>query len=868
MDWEHPYLLLLVIPAVLLLFWFDARTTHPMGVLRRRLLLVVRCILVALVLAALASPARVEESNSEAVVFVLDHSRSQGESGVQEVYERASEIRSRLGGGVPVGFVSAGAVPQVITPPDGGIGFPGVRLDLLEEQGTQTDLAAAVSMAQGLFPSGAARHVVLLGDGQETRGSLEDAARQGAVSGVKIHALPVAGERRADVRVARVSTSQARISEGASLEINATVESSLSGTGELKLYENGLEVEKRPLTLVPGQEVKAVFKRAPDRRNIYNYRVVVDGFTGDAIPENNEALAIVEVRGKPLFLFVEGEEGEGRYLREAMAGEGIRLESRPAVAMPQTLRELAGYDGLILSDVPAHKVGETAMVAVRDYIEKLGGGFVMVGGMNSFGVGGYYRTPVEDVLPVKLKAPDQEEIQSSALALVLDRSGSMSGEKIEICKSAAIATSEILSRKDYIGVYAFDSSVHVVVPMTKVTSSATIASQIATLNAGGGTNLMPGMVQARLELGNVKAKIKHMIVLTDGQTSGQGYEAVASQCRAEGITISTVAVGNGSHAGLLQRIASAGGGQAYTTNDPGAITRIFTQDTMVHTGRMIREEAFEPSVVERHPMLRDVSEMTFPPLLGYVKTNRKATAQVPLVTDTGDPLLAHWRYGLGKVTAFTSDAKSRWASLWVGGWPGYGQFWAQVLRDTARPPQGQNMDLRLEEEGGSVRVMVDLLEDAGTYRNEADVGADVFFVPADALGSSMQLHASKKLYQDGPGVYSGLFSPDRPGVYMVRARSGARMVSAGVVHNPSSEAATGEVDEALLQKVCQITGGTYLEDTSTPLDLSGATVSRYIELWPLLITTLFVLFFADIAIRRWENVRGMTEQIRRMLFGS
>ncbi|CAN5174025.1 VWA domain-containing protein [soil metagenome] len=858
MDWEYPYALALMIPAAALLLWFDARTTHPMSSGRRRALLVVRLLLVALVVAAIASPARVVKSTSQAVVFVLDHSRSQGEGGLERVYGAARAVLGKLPGDVPAGFVSAGATAAILAPPGEGAALPAdPRFDLLESAGAQTDLSAAVAMAQGLFPTGSARHVVLVTDGQETRGSLEAAARDAAVSGLRIHALPVAGDQRPDVRVVSATPSQTRISEGAALEIAVRVESSLAGEGTIKLYENGLEVDSRPLEVAVGQDQTVAFKRTPERRNIYNYRALVQGFEEDAIPENDQALAIVDVRGKPLLLYVEGEAGEAHFLHDAMAQEGIRLDVRPPEGLPQTLREIAGYDGIILSDVPAHAIGDGAMAAIRDYVEELGGGFVMIGGMNSFGVGGYYRTPIEEILPVKLRAPDQEETQSSALALVIDRSGSMSGQKLEVCKSAAIASAELLTKKDYIGVFAFDSNLHVVVPMGKVTSTPAIASQIQTLTPGGGTNIMPGMAHARLELGKVRAKIKHMIVLTDGQTAGQGYEALASQCRSEGITISTVAIGSGSQVALLQRIAAAGGGQAYTTADPSAITRIFTQDTMTHTGRMIREEAFEPKQVERHPMLRGWEELEIPPLLGYVKTNRKATSQIPLVTDTGDPLLAFWRFGLGKVTAFTSDSKSRWASLWISGWPGYSQFWSQVLRETARAPQGLNMDLRIEPEGEAMRIVVDLLEDAGSYRNDAHVESDLFFIPAGALGSSMRKTATQPLDQDGPGRYSGSFRPDQPGVYMVRARSGARMVSAGVVHNPSSEAATGRTDDALLRQATELTGGTFLESADADLPLEGAAVARYIELWPYLVGAMLILFFVDLAIRRWENVRGL-----------
>ncbi len=862
MDWNHPYLLLIILPALAVLFWFDARTTHPMPQGRRRALLVIRSLLVVLALVALASPAWVVKSNRQAVVFVMDHSRSQGTEGVERVLESVNSMRDRMPGGVPKGYVAAGREGSVIANPT----TKDIELEadptIMDREGEQSNLAAAVTLAQGLFPAGVARHVVYVGDGQETRGDLRKVAREAALAGVKIHALPVGGEKRPDVRVTEVRSSQARLSEGASLELIAYIESSIEGEGTVRLFENGLEVDSRPISLKVGEDQTESFLRTPEKRNIYNYRVVIEGFEGDAIPENNEALTIVDVRGKPLLLYVEGEESEARYLVDAMAKEGIRLNVRSGETMPRTLRDLAGYDGIILSDVPAHKVGEEAMSAIRDYVGELGGGFVMVGGMRSFGVGGYYRTPVEEVLPVKLKAPDQEIQQSSALALVIDRSGSMSGQKIQLCKSAAIATAEILTKRDYINVVAFDSRAHVIVPMTRVSAGAAIAGQIATLTSGGGTNIYPGMAQARAALNGVKAKIKHMIVLTDGHTSGQGYEALAAQCRAEGITISTVAVGGGAQIGLLQAIANAGGGQAYVTMDPASITRIFTQDTMVHTGRMIREEAFEPKQVERHPMLKNWTNFESPALLGYVKTNRKATAQVPLVTDLGEPLLAHWRYGLGKVTAFTSDCKSRWASLWIANWDGYSQLWAQILRETARQPQGQNMDMRLEQDGEETICYVDLLEDAGTRKNDATVEADVYFVAANALGSSMKLMESKVFNQTAPGVYGGRFRPDEPGVYLVRARSGAQMISAGYVHNPSAEVATGKVDEALLEDVASITGGTLLSSPSDALELSGADVSRYVELWPTVIRLLFFLFLADVLVRRWDHVRGIIEQIR------
>ena len=858
MDWQHPYLLLLIFPALAFLLWVERKSAHPMTAGRKRVLLMVRTLGVILALAALAGPAKVVSSNRRAVVVAVDASQSLGGEGVKAALGRAATLKASLPGDVEVFSVGFGDEARLLKEADLKTPDTGLLAEMKKSHGAQSNYAAAVEYARALFPAGTSRHVVLVGDGHETRGSLLEAARGASLGEVHIHAMPVAGPRKPDVRVRQVVPSQSRLHEGAALKLAVDVESTMEGGGTLKLFENGVEVERRTVLVKPGGAVQETFTRHPATRNIYKYRAVLEGFAGDAIPANNEALTLVDVRGRLRLLYVEGDPNEGQYLMQAMEKEGIQLELRAPGSIPASAQELSGYDGIILSDVPAHKLGENTMNAIRDYVDKLGGGFVMLGGPNSFGVGGYFRTPIEEVLPVRLKAPDEEEKQSSALALVIDRSGSMAGEKLEMAKSAAIATAEVLTRNDSIGVYAFDSELHVVAPMTRLSSTAAIAGQIAGLTSGGGTNAYPAIIEARNALQRVKAKIKHMILLTDGQTSGTGYESLASQCRAEGMTISTVAIGDGAHVGLLQAIASLGGGQSYTTLDASSITRIFTQDTLIHTGRMIREDAFPPTLAERHPILAGWDKFEPPPLLGYVKTLRKSTAQIPLVTDLGDPLLAHWRYGLGKATAFTSDAKSRWASLWISRWSGFGQFWSQVLRETARPPQGQNMDLRCEMEGDAARVSVDVLADAGTRGNEARVTAEVFFVSAESLGAPLKPVQSLVLRQSGPGLYDGTFKPDQAGVYLVRAQSGAQMVTAGLVHNPSGEQSLGTVNEPLLKDVTKMTGGTYLEKDGA-LDLGSAKARRYLELWPHLVVALIFLFLIDAAVRRWEHVTGIWE---------
>jgi hypothetical protein len=250
-----------------------------------------------------------------------------------------------------------------------------------------------------------------------------------------------------------------------------------------------------------------------------------------------------------------------------------------------------------------------------------------------------------------------------------------------------------------------------------------------------------------------------------------------------------------------------------------------------------------------------------PALLGYVKTLRKTTAQIPLVTDLGDPLLAHWRYGLGKVTAFTSDAKSRWASLWLARWPSFSRFWSQVLRETARPPQGRHMDLSVFMQGGEACLKVDLQEDAGTRTQDASVQAEVFYVAADALGAPLVPQEKLLLTQTGPGLYEGAFRPEKAGIYLVRAQSGAEMVSAGLVHQPSSEASLGTLRESLLVEATRMTGGSLLTNPTLP-QLGKTQATRHIELWPSIIIILLLVFLLDTIIRRWEHAQTIYFTLR------
>jgi Ca-activated chloride channel homolog len=861
LDWQSPWILLLALPALALLYWWDTKSLHPMQGWRRKALLAVRATTVLLLLLALAGPAKQVASTQQAVVMLLDHSHSLGETGLKQVLAQAEALQAQQPADTVCTYVAFGDEPALL-PNKNSLQNTEQRLLWQREHGARSDYAKALDFARALFPVGMSRQMVLIGDGEQTSGDLLHAAQLAAQDGVTVHCLPVAGQRKPDVRITALRPSRTRLHEGATVDLSVDIESSLAGTGQLRLYENGLEVAQQTVEATVGQSQQLHFQRSPSGRDLYKYRAVLEGFPEDTLAANNEALTVVEVRGNLRLLLCEGSAGTAVPLQQAMQKENITLDLRAAGSLPQTVTELAGYDGVILNDIGARQLGETFMRNLHEYVDQLGGGLIMIGGPNSFALGGYHESPIEELLPVHLRATDEEEKQSSALAVVLDRSGSMVGEKLEIAKSAAVAAAEVLTRNDFIGVYAFDSEAQVVLPMTRVTSMAAISASISALASGGGTFLEPALLEARKALQRVKAKIKHIIVLTDGQTTGAGYEILASQCRAEGMTLSTVAIGEGSHVGLLQAMASSGGGQAYSTRDLAAITRIFTQDTLKHTGQLLHEVPFYPSVHAAHPLIAGMEPWQSPSLAGYVKTTPRRAAQLILKAENGDPLLVHWRYGLGKVSAFTSDVQSRWAGLWIETWPNFAQFWSQVLRETARPPQGHRMDLQLRGSGNAVQLTVDLLADEVTRKNGAKLKAEWSYLPSQALTSSMQKLKEMDLPQQGPGLYGAEFTPAEPGFYFVRVRSAEETASAVWVHQLQTEASVGRLNTALLKQVADSSGGQLLGQPAQLPSVQKQSM-QLTEIWPWLVSMALGLFMIDIFLRRleawiffWESLKN------------
>lgn len=338
------------------------------------------------------------------------------------------------------------------------------------------------------------------------------------------------------------------------------------------------------------------------------------------------------------------------------------------------------------------------------------------------------------------------------------------------------------------------------------------SDQIASLSAGGGTNLYPALQQAYSSLMETSARLKHVIVLSDGHSQPGDWYGIVSSMRAEQITVSTVGIGSGADMNLLSNIANWGGGRDYFTQDAYSIPQIFAKETVTASKSAIIDEPFIPQVIKNTQVLQGIDLRLAPFLLGYVATQPKPTAEIFLVSDRGDPVLAGWQYGLGKSVAFTSDAKARWAADWLE-WAGYGKFWTQLVRDTMRKSTISNFQSQIDIEKGIAHLSIDALSNTVDF-------------PVKETGAYFVNIIQK---QNGQIVNT--------------------QVTGAVVSYPA-EYLVHNADESLLMQLASTSGGRFNPTAEEVFRAVESPAVARVHLWRFLLPIAAFLLIVDIALRR------------------
>jgi Mg-chelatase subunit ChlD len=793
-SFGEPWFLLLLL-GLPLVWGLGRRSLTAMSPVRRWLAFGLRTAVYVFLVLALAEAELVRQHDRLTVFYLLDRSLSvptdQADAArkfvTESVRTHRQQIRADRAGVIVFGREAAVEVPPI----EGDFELHAFEAPIDREH---TNLTAALKLAQASFPPDSAKRVVVVSDGNENLGQALGQARSLAEAGIGIDVLPVSMAPQPDVSVEKVALSP-EIRQGAPFDLRVVLHNqAMKGQqatpvqGKLRVVRRSGEHEElvveQDVTLEPGKRVFAIQDRI-DAADFYTYeaRFVPNDPAIDRYAQNNRATSFTHVQGRGRVLLIEDWTSPGEFdvLADRLRQEELEVEIRKSNELFDNLADLQRYDLVILANVArtgddqGERVTEISnqqiALLVRNTRE-LGAGLVMLGGANSFGAGGWSGTELEKAMPVDFQIKGAEVVPVGALMLEIDRSGSMSGDKLELSKAAAREALKVLSPKDYVGVVSFDSSAYRVIPVQNVRSPERLAAQINTITPGGGTDMYPGMLEGYRSLAQTQASVKHMIVLSDGQTNEADFASLVKQMRAAQITVSAVAVGDGADRQRLLNIAQQGGGKFYAVDNPKAIPRIFVNEARRVARPVVYEndKGFAPITVGDQEILRGVGE-PLPPLTGFVMTTLKESPLVELAMVSPVPggrentLLAAWTFGAGRAVAWTSDAGRRWAKTWPD-WGGYDKLFAQMMRWALRPSdQDGRFQLAVDQRDGQATVVLNALDEQDRFLNALTMTGTV--VEPDLSAKTVSIR------QTAPGRYQGEFAATNPGSYFLTILPGA-----------------------------------------------------------------------------------------------
>lgn len=856
MTFSFPLALLLLLLIPLVIYIGRPRVTFRRG--RDLASLILRVTIFTLLILALAGAQAAQAADKLAVVFLVDMSDSVG--GTDRQVEFIREALQAMRPDDEAAVVAFGANALVERPMSSVREITPIRSTPLTGN---TDLQEAISLGLALFPSDAAKRIVILSDGLQTVGDAEIAARRAAATGVQISFVPLTRDRAPEVLLndVRVPTS---VGAGQLFDLSLTVTAEAATPAAITVFAGGAIIHREDVSLRAGVNHFALTLQSGES-GFRDFRVQVDPVGSDGFYQNNGLAAFSRVVGAPRVLIIAQDAADSANLVRALEDQGLLVDVGGVTDLPIGVAALADYNAIILNNVPATDLSRARMETLQTYVRDLGGGLIAIGGEDAYAPGGYFETPLEETLPVYMQIRDQQRLPQITLAYVIDRSGSMSMvgpsgvENIELAKEAIIRSINFLQSNDRAGVVSFDTDGYWIAEMQPVLDRIYLQSLVGSLRAGGGTDILAGMRLAGASMQNETSDRKHIILLTDGGADPGGLVDLTGELfQTYGVTTSVISIGE-FRAPFLADMAAAGDGNYHEVVIVETIPQIFAQETVLATRSYLIEGEFTPVLSAVSPIMEGITES--PSLLGYVATTPKDTAQVILrgPEPFSDPVLAAWQYGLGRAVAFTSDAGARWSANWVT-WDGFARFWSQVTRWTITEGTDQNLESRIVMEGERARLIVDARDDDGAFLNGLNLIGSLVYPDRSAVGLQLE--------QVAPGRYEAAFTPGAEGAYFMRVSEagGALNQTGGWVMSYSPEYSARPDARSILPDLADLTGGTSLEGDAPAafahnLDLQTASSL----LAPLLLLIALLLLPFDVAVRRLLVTQSDLARLRQWL---
>ena len=846
------FLLPVVVLALLVLAWPGRRRRG------QALAILVRLVMFVLILIAAAGPVGLPDRVAAArQVILVDTSASVGAAAY-------AVLQSQLGGlSAPQSLVVQFAEqPQLVSAPD-------EPWPALAAAASGSDLEGALRFAGQLLgtsaeggsaPGSRPDSIVLLSDGLATEGDALDAAEHLAANGLRVDVLALGAlTTTLDVGIEAISMPPAVWARDP-FSVTVSLYAITNTAASLAVGRDGFTIDELPLELTAGDNHIALSLEA-DAPGLSTISAQVN-VAGDERPQNNRLDAIALVRPAPEVLIVAHRPDAGQRLQVALLAHNIASDVIEVGALSRNLAGLLPYQLVVLEDISADLMTLEQLAALKAYVYAHGRGLIVLGGPSTYTLGGYADTALEEMLPVTLEPPQRSERPRASLLLLVDQSTSMTGLKIQLVKEAAMRAVEILQPMDQVGVMGFNHEVVWSVPFSVLGAELSVRDAldgIGGMNPSGGTDMLTPLSQGIAAMRSRPLGQQHIILLSDGvsaEGTPEDFQRLVEAARENNITISSIAIGVDADTQLMAQIAEWGEGRFRLAVRPADLPRLIVAESQYATGENVQRGLIQPQIAAPHPLVSGFNAADFPRLSAHVAVLPRpvSEADTVLVSPLGDPLLAAWQYGLGRVVAWTGDAAREWSPGWDE-WDQLSRFWVQMVRYSLPDPTHGPLLVQTQVDGNQVSLNVVA---TGEDSRGINLGqAELRFVAPDNTSAVVALP------QAAPGEYAATFSLPLVGAYNGLARlekdGQAWEVPVGFVVGYSPEYSPRVADGVpSLAQIANVTRGEVL----TPDSLGQALVrSRDAELtgrpyapWFLLAAILF--WPLEIAIRRrWRPWR-------------
>jgi uncharacterized membrane protein len=679
-TFSDPVWLLLALPLGAAVWWWRPAS---------RATAVLRVVLLLLVLLALAGFAIQLPSRSGAVIAVNDRSLSMPQNAAANERELVQALDKKRGSESRLGVVSFGRAAEIELLPEGGR-FSQFRMRPSQDG---SNLHDGIETALSLIPAGVPGRIVVVSDGHWTGRDPANAALRAAARGVAIDYHLLTRSTASDFAIERIDA-PGSVSPRESFVVAGWIDAPHEAEVTVSLKRGETTIASGKQRLAAGTNRIAFRDRAAAGGTI-PYTIEIERVAGDPVPENNRARFLVGVRGPKPVLVVSTATSRFPALLRASGVDVVTAEHPD-----WSLDTLSNHSAVVLENIPSQDLGTGAMETLAAWVSQGGGALMLTGGKSSYAAGGYFKSPLDPLLPVSMELRREHRKLDIAIVIALDRSGSMAMEasggrtKLDLANISATQVLDLLQPTDELGVVAVDSSAHIIADLDPIAGRDDLRHRILSVQSGGGgIFIYEALSTASRMMLTARASTRHIILFADAADSEEPgkYKELLAECAKANITVTVIGLGkpNDSDADLLRDIAQRGGGRCFFTEDANDLPRLFAQDTFIVARSAFVDEATAVRTTGALFTLTGRSFSDMPAVGGFNLTYLRDGASPAVVTEDEHhaPVVASWQAGAGRVLAYTGEIDGAFTGP-IAQWPRLGDYYTSLTRWLAGAESG------------------------------------------------------------------------------------------------------------------------------------------------------------------------------------